>query len=94
MFNLLRIFSWFLLTSGVVGFIAVALGVIPGIGSVAAALGVIFVQIFISSLILVGFKLYAKGMLSNRRLSYGGWILIAILIAISQYWVNNSAVNI
>jgi len=94
MLNALRKFSWLLLISGVIGFVCVVLGIEPGIGSRTNALAVIGIQVVIASLIFIGFKLNSKKIVTSNALLYGGWILIAILMVIVQYWVNTSVVNI
>ena len=79
----LKIFSWFLFTFGLVGLIAVAFGLSPGIGSVLATMGALATQVVFSSIILYGFKLNQNGKLNRKALVYGGWLLIVLLIVIA-----------
>lgn len=89
MFNYLKIFSWFLFTFGIVGLGAIAFfDVDPGIGSRAQALGLMTLQIAISSVLLTGFKLYNAGKIGRNSLLYGGWGLILLLIVAGQVWIN------
>lgn len=61
MLHYLRIFSWFLLTFGVMGFGAIAIGIDPGIGTGAGAMGVMALQVLVASAILWGLKLNRTG---------------------------------
>lgn len=89
MFNYLKIFSWFLFTFGVVGLGAmVFFGVDPGIGTRTQTIGLMTLQIGISSVLLAGFKLYSAGKIGRSTLLYGGWGLILLLIVIGQVWIN------
>ncbi len=94
MLNYLRIFSWLLLSFGVIGFLAVAAGLAPDVGPVPAALGVMATQSIVASAIVYGFKLHGTGQLSRNTLLYGGWALVVILIVTGQIWVNASGINI
>lgn len=89
MFNYLKIFSWFLFTFGIVGLGAMAFfDVDPGIGSRTQALGLMTLQIGISSVLLAGFKLHNTGKIGRNTLLYGGWGLILLLIVTGQVWIN------
>ncbi len=94
MLNYLKIFSWFLLTFGVVGLITLFLGLKPEFGSISAAAGLLVVQILVASSILYGFKLHINGVISRRCLLYGGWGLIICLALGGQIWVTNSGIII
>jgi hypothetical protein len=80
----LRIFSWFLLTFGVVGFGATALGIDLGFGTGPYALGALAMQVVIAALIFWGFKLEATGRLDKKLLTYGGWLLLVVFIIAAQ----------
>ena len=89
MFNYLKIFSWFLFTFGIVGLGAMAFfDVDPGIGSRTQALGLMTLQIGISSALLAGFKLHNTGKIGRNTLLYGGWGLILLLLVAGQVWIN------
>lgn len=94
MFDFLRIFSWLLLTFGVVGFVAVALGFAPRAGSFPAVLGLMGTQVIIASAIVYGFRLHRQGKLGRRVLVYGGWALVVLLLIIGQIWINASEINL
>ncbi|MEP3857889.1 MAG: hypothetical protein ABJM39_12715 [Porticoccus sp.] len=93
MLKFLRIFSWLLFTFGVVGFLAVALGFKPDIGSVASALGILGIQVMFSAMILYGFRLHRQGRIGRHNLVYGSWVVIVALVIIGQVWINISDVN-
>lgn len=88
MLHYLRIFSWFLLTFGVVGFGAIAIGVDPGIGTGAGALGVMALQVAIAVAILWGFRLNRSGKLHREVLVVGGWLLVLLLVVVGSIWMN------
>lgn len=94
MLKYLKIFSWLLLTFGVVGFLAIALGFAPDIGSRPAALGLMATQAAVGALIFYGFKLNRLGQLDTKSLLYGGWALIVLLVILGQVWVNISDINL
>lgn len=94
MLNYLKIFSWLLLTFGLVGFLVIALGFAPEIGSGFAALGLMGIQATVGALILYGFKLNRLGKLDRKYLLYGGWALIVLLVIVGQIWVNISGIHI
>lgn len=94
MLNYLKIFGGLLLTFGVVGFLVIALGFAPEIGSRPAALGLMGGQAAVGALILYGFKLNGIGRLDRKYLLYGGWALIVLLVILGQVWVNISDINL
>lgn len=83
----LRIFSWFLLTFGIVGFGATALGIDLGIGTGPHALGALAMQVVVAALVFYGFKLQASGKLSRKILAYGGWALLVLFVLAAQILV-------
>lgn len=93
MLNYLKIFSWFLFTFGVVGFIVVAAGFTPNIGSAPAALSLLAIQTGFASIIIYGFKQYRDGKLGRTALVYGGWALIIVLLIFGQIWINTNEIN-
>ena len=89
MFNYLKIFSWFLFTFAIVGLGAMTFfDVDPGIGSRSQTIGLMTLQIVISSVLLTGFKLYSVGKIGRSTLLYGGWGLILLLTVTGQVWIN------
>lgn len=93
MLNFLRIFSWLLLTFGATGFLIVALGFKPDIGSAASALGILAIQVICAAAILYGFRRHREGRMRRNTLLYGGWFLITALMLVGQVWINISDVN-
>lgn len=83
----LKIFSWFLLTFGIVGFGATMLGIDLGIGTGPHALGALAMQVVVAALIFWGFKLEAAGKLDRKILTYGGWLLLVSFIVGAQILV-------
>ncbi len=94
MLNYLRIFSWFLFTFGVVGFVTVFLGFAPKIGSGPAALGLMAVQAIVGGGIVYGFRLLKEERIPRKVLLYGGWALVVVLIIVGQIWVNSAEINL
>lgn len=94
MLNYLRIFSWFLLTFGVVGFITVFLGLAPQIGSGPAAMGLMLVQAIVGGAIVYGFKLLKEEKIERKLLLYAGWAAVIVLVIGGQVLVNQVEVNL
>lgn len=90
MLHYLRIFSWFLLTFGIVGFAAIAIGIDPGIGTGAGAMGVMALQVVIALAILWGFKLNKAEKLSRKVLVFAGWGLVLLLVVVGSVLMNVS----
>lgn len=80
----LKIFSWFLLTFGVVGFGAILLGIDPGIGTGSAALAAMGLQVIVAGVVLWGFKLCNADKLSRKLLLWAGWSLLLLYIVLGQ----------
>lgn len=91
MLHYLRIFSWFLLTFGVVGFGAIAIGVDPGIGTGSGAMAVMALQVVVASAILWGFRLNKAGKLHRQVLAVGGWVLVLLLVVVGSVLMNTGA---
>lgn len=94
MLNYLRIFSWFLLTFGVVGFFAVLLGFALQIGSGSATLGLMGIQAAVGGMIVYGFRLLKEERIERKVLLYGGWALVIILVIGGQILVNSVEINL
>lgn len=94
MFNYLRIFSWFLLTFGVVGFFAVLFGFAPQIGSGPAALALMGLQAAVGGAIVYGFRLFKEERIERKVLLYGGWALVVVLVIGGQVLVNSVKINL
>lgn len=94
MVHYLQIFSWFLFTFGVVGFLAVLFGFAPTVDSVPAALGLMAFQTFCAAGLLYGFRLHTRGRLSRQALVYSGWGVIGILVVLGQIWFSTGNVAI
>ncbi|MGQ9426423.1 hypothetical protein ACXYTJ_09980 [Gilvimarinus sp. F26214L] len=88
MLQYLRIFSFFLLTFGIVGAGVIAFGIDPGIGTSRGAMGIMVLQTLIAALILWGFRLHRDQKLGSKGLMYGGWGLIALYAVVGQIWMN------
>lgn len=94
MLNYLRIFSWFLFTFGVVGFVVILTGLAPGIGSIEGGLGLMGLQTVVGGTIVYGFRRLKAETLDRKILLYGGWALVIMLIIIGQVWVNQTQINL
>jgi hypothetical protein len=87
-FRYLKIFSWFLFTFAIVGIIALLAGMEPTVTTARKALGLMAMQVGVSSLILIGFRLNKAEQLPTKALLYGGWALIIVLVVVGQVWLN------
>lgn len=88
MLRYLRIFSWFLLTFGVVGFGATAFEVDTGIGTGHKAMGVLALQTLTGLMIYLAFQRYDAGRLDRKALIYGGWSLVVLYVVVGAIWMN------
>ena len=92
--NYLKIFSKLLIVFGGVGSIAIAIGFTPRLGSVSIAVSIMGLQALTGGVILYGFKLEREGQLALKKLQYGGWLLVILLIIICQIWINVGNIKI
>lgn len=92
--SFLRIFSWLLLTFGVVGFGAVVLGLVPDIGAKGPALVLLLVQSIFAGAVVYGFRLVAQERLSPRILFWGGWAVIITFVICGQIWISRFQINL
>ncbi|WP_041522745.1 hypothetical protein [Gilvimarinus agarilyticus] len=88
MLHYLKIFSWFLFTFGIVGIIALLAGMEPTVTTARKALGLMAMQLGVSSLLLIGFRMYKAEQLPRKALLYTGWGLIVLLVVVGQVWLN------
>ncbi|UTF61307.1 hypothetical protein [Gilvimarinus sp. DA14] len=88
MLHYLKIFSWLLFTFAVVGLVALLAGLEPTMTSVYKATWLLVLQTLIASVLLLGFKFYRQGKISQKLLLYSGWTLIAVLVIAGQIWIN------
>lgn len=88
MLRYLRIFSWFLLTFGVVGFGAAVLGIDMGIGTGPEAMRVMALQVAVAAAIQWGFRLRKASKLDEKLLLYGGWGLVLLYIVLGAVLMN------
>lgn len=90
----LKWLSWLFLIFGVIGFVAVHLGVRPEFGSLTGLQFMLLLQIIISGVILAGFKRYRLGKLGRSVLLSGGWSLVVFLVIAGQRWFDSGASGI
>ncbi|WP_020210882.1 hypothetical protein [Gilvimarinus chinensis] len=88
MLHYLKIFSWLLFTFAIVGLIALLAGLEPTMTSAYKATWLLLLQTVIASVLLLGFRCYRQGKISETLLLYTGWALIAVLVISGQIWLN------
>ena len=88
MLHYLKIFSWLLFTFAIVGLIALLAGLEPTMTSAYKATWLLLGQTAVASILLLGFKYYRLGKISQKLLLYSGWTLIALLVITGQIWLN------
>lgn len=94
MLNYLRIFSWFLLTFGVVGFLTILTGLVPNFGSSQAGMGLMGLQALVGGVIVYGFRLLKQEAINPKLLLYGGWIAVIIFVIVGQIWTNQAGIKL
>ena len=94
MLHYLRIFSWFLFTFGVAGFVMTGIGLFGDVGSKSAAMGIMALQAMVAGLVLYGFKLHRLGKLHESVLMFFGWVLIITMVIVGQVWMSATGVRI
>ena len=94
MLNYLKIFSKLLVLFGCVGLAAIAFGLMPRLGSLTFTLIILLLQILTGAAILYGFKLQSLHKISIKKLQLFGWILVLLLIVMSQVMINIGGIKI
>lgn len=87
MLHYLRIFAWFLLTFGVVGFLMANAGVDIGIGVGRPVAVLMAFQVAVGAVVLLGFKMVRDGKLHPQVLSVGAIALILFYVVAGQVWI-------
>lgn len=86
--HFLKIFGWFLLTFGVVCFIATLAGVNLGIGPRQPSLFLFALQALIGASVGWMVRLNTQGKLAKTQCLAGGWGLIVAYCVFGQWWLN------
>jgi len=92
--NYLKIFSKLLVLFGCVGLVAAALGLTPRMGSLSITLLILALQILTGCMILYGFKQQHLGKVSIKSLQSVGWVMVLLLIVVSQVLINLGGIKI
>ena len=94
MLNYLKIFSKLLVLFGCAGLAAIAFGLTPRLGSISLILIILVMQLVTGAAILYGFKLQSLDKISIKKLLLFGWILVLLLIVMSQVMINIGGIKI
>ncbi len=94
MLNYLKIFSKLLVLFGCAGLAALAFGLTPRLGSIGLILIILMMQLITGGMILYGFKLQELNKISIKSLQVFGWIMVLLLIVMSQVMINIGGIKI
>jgi len=94
MLNYLKIFSKLLVLFGCAGLAAIAFGLAPRLGSISLILIILLMQLLAGAAILYGFKLQSLDKISTKNLQLVGWILVLLLVVMSQVLINIGGIKI
>jgi len=94
MLNYLKIFSKLLVLFGCAGLAALVFGLTPRLGSISLIVVILLMQLLTGAAILYGFKLQSLDKISIKKLQLGGWILVLLLIVMSQVMINIGGIKL